>query len=93
MARYVSAMGQTRKAYRIYVRKPFGKCAVKRLKNEMGALAHQRGPRQLQIPLVRAPLATTYLRLASRQSQFRNHPLLRNGSVIKFPWKRIGTKI
>jgi hypothetical protein len=38
------------------------------------ALADQRGPRQLQCLLVRPPLATKYLRHASRQSQLGNIP-------------------
>jgi hypothetical protein len=42
--------------------------------------------------MLRAPLTTTYLRHDSRQSQYKNHPLLRNGSVMRFPWKQIGTK-
>jgi hypothetical protein len=48
------------------------------------ALANQRGPKQFQHPLVRAPLATTYkdadLQPASRQSQLGT-----NRSVIRFP--------
>jgi hypothetical protein len=60
------------------------------------ALVDKCRPRQLQCPLVYAPLATTYkdadLRYGSRQSQYRNHPLLRNSSAIRFQWKWIGTK-
>jgi hypothetical protein len=59
------------------------------------ALADQRGSRHLQRPLVRALLAATYeyadLGHAS-QSQSRKYPLPRNGSVVRFPWKQIGTK-
>jgi hypothetical protein len=51
------------------------------------ALADQRGPWQFQRPLVREPLATTYLRHTSRQSQSRNHPILSNGSVNTLPWR------
>jgi hypothetical protein len=47
------------------------------------ALADQRGPPQIQRPLGRAPLATTYVQHASRQSQSRNHPLLSNDPVNK----------
>jgi hypothetical protein len=50
-------------------------------------LADQCGPRRLERPLIRAPLPTTYLRHANRQSQSGNHPLLSNGSVIRFAWK------
>jgi hypothetical protein len=57
------------------------------------ALANQRGPRQPQRPLVRAPLLTTHknadLRHASRQWQSRKHSLLRNSSVINISVNRL----
>jgi hypothetical protein len=58
-------------------------------------LADQCRPRQLQHPSAHAPLVTTYkdtdLRHASRQSQSTKYPLLSNGSIIRPPWKQIGT--
>jgi hypothetical protein len=42
-------------------------------------------------PLKAHCFARRYLRHASRQSQSRKHPLLRNDPVIRSPWKQITT--